>query len=264
VMDGIDVLMALQRRHKLTKVAMRDIFDAVKALTVGCNLCSYDDALKFIEQYGITQVATSIHACVNDCCLFRGENKDSTVCQHCDEPRFDADNTPRKVFRYFPLPATLRQQYLDSAFANKVRLQKDVSGLSPSDLHGSKGWKEKVLDDTEFMLECRNLVFSFCADGVNPFGKSCQYSMWPSMLRNEGVAAEARYKYDNFLLWGLIPGEYIVSSTGGVKQRERRQAKSLTPYLDLLVDELLELDQGISCQDGSLPVRNQDFQVLIL
>ena len=66
VMDGVDVLMALQRRHKLTEAAMRDIFDAVKALTVGCNLCSYDDALKFTKQYGITQAATSIDACVND------------------------------------------------------------------------------------------------------------------------------------------------------------------------------------------------------
>ena len=83
----------------------------------------------------------------------------------------------------------------------------------------------------------------------------------PLMLRNEGVSAEARYRYDNFLLWGLIPGEYIVSSSGGVKQRE---AKSLTPYLDLQVDELLELDRGIACQDGSLPVGHQDFQVLIL
>jgi hypothetical protein len=200
VMDGVDVPMALQRRHKLTKAAMRDIFDAVKALTVGCNLCSYDDAVRFTKQYGITQTATNIDACVNDCCLFRGAIQDSEVCPHCNESRFDADNTSRKVFRYFPLSATLRQQFLDSAFANKVRLQKDVSKLLPSDLHGSQGWKEKVLGDTEFMKECRNLVFSFCADGVNPFGKSCQYGMWPLMLRNENVNAEIRYRYDNFLL----------------------------------------------------------------
>ena len=124
--------------------------------------------------------------------------------------------------------------------------------------------KEKVIGDKDFILETRNLVYSVCADGVNPYGKSCQYSMWPLMLRNEGVGAEARYRYDNFLLWGLIPGEYIVSSSDGVKQRERRQAKSLRPYLDLLVDELLELDQGIACQDGSLPAGNQNFQVLTL
>jgi hypothetical protein len=222
VMDGVDVLMALQRRHKLTKAAMRDIFDAVEALTVGCNLCSYDDAIKFTKQYGITQAATSVDACVNDCCLFRGDLEPSNVCPQCNESRFDADKTARKAFRYFPLPATLRQQFLDSAFANKVRLQNNVSGLPPSDLHGSQGWREKVLGDREFMQECRDLVFSFCADGVNPFGKSVQYSMWPLMLRNENVSAKTRYKYDNFLLWGLIPGEYIVSSLNGVKHRERR------------------------------------------
>jgi hypothetical protein len=177
VMDGVDVLMALQRRHKLRKAAMRDIFDAVKALTVGCNLCSYDDAIKFTKQYGITQAATSVDACVNDCCLFRGDLEPSNVCPQCNESRFDADNTARKVFRYFPLPATLRQQFLDSAFANKVRFQKNVSGLRPSNLHGRQGWREKVLGDREFMQECRNLVFSFCADGVNPFGKSVLYSM---------------------------------------------------------------------------------------
>jgi hypothetical protein len=154
--------------------------------------------------------------------------------------------------------------HYDSSFWNKVRLQKDVSGLPPSDLHGSQGWREKVLGDREFMQECRNLVFSFCADGVNPFGKSVQYSMWPLMLRNENVSAETRYKYDNFLLWGLIPGEYIVSSSNGVKHRERRQAKSLTPYLDLLVEELLQLDAGIACHDGSLPIGHREFQVLLL
>jgi hypothetical protein len=74
------------------------------------------------------------------------------------------------------------------------------------------------------------------------------------ICRIENLPASERTKYENLLLYGVIPGEYLdVDGTS----RTRRSCKSLVPYLDSLVDELLQLYEpgvngGVACDDSSL------------
>jgi hypothetical protein len=52
----------------------------------------------------------SIHACYNDCVLFKGKLKDSKACQKCKRSRYieRSDIVPCKVFHHFPLIPRLK------------------------------------------------------------------------------------------------------------------------------------------------------------
>ncbi|GJY12737.1 hypothetical protein Tco_0382046 [Tanacetum coccineum] len=68
----------------------------------------------------------SIHACVNDCFLFRGDaNKDVHFCPVCNTSRWKDSNTPgkkvpKKVLRYFPIIPRLQRLYKSSHTAKEM------------------------------------------------------------------------------------------------------------------------------------------------
>ena len=41
--------------------------------------------------------------CINSCCCFVGPRKDDQECSYCNEPRYIAQQKPRKRFTYIPL-----------------------------------------------------------------------------------------------------------------------------------------------------------------
>lgn len=70
---------------------------------------------------------------------------------------------------------------------------------------------------------------AFCTDGVNPFAHNrVVYSMWPIMLTLLNLPRIINL-FTNILLVGIIPGN------------EGKEAKSLDPYLEVFIDELLEI-----------------------
>jgi hypothetical protein len=170
----------LQQRHKLTKEAMKDIFDVVAFLLPEDNeLCSYDEALKMMELIGGVQIQR-IDCCVGDCCLYENaplkfdpdrkrQLAEATICPNpaCLEPRYDVNGKPRKIYRKIPIGPQLAKRFCDPTFAGRIRLKR--GGGAASDLWNSPGWKRKVWDDVDFAEERRNILLSFCADGVNPF-----------------------------------------------------------------------------------------------
>ncbi|GJY11642.1 hypothetical protein Tco_0380951 [Tanacetum coccineum] len=68
----------------------------------------------------------SIHACVNDCFLFRGEdNKDKQFCPVCKTSRWKDNHTtgkkvPKKVLRYFMIIPRLQRLYKSSHTAKEM------------------------------------------------------------------------------------------------------------------------------------------------
>nr|GEU41391.1 hypothetical protein [Tanacetum cinerariifolium] len=68
----------------------------------------------------------SIHACVNDCFLFRGDaNKDMHFCLVCNTSRWKDSNTPgkkvpKKVLRYFQIIPILQRLYKSSHTAKEM------------------------------------------------------------------------------------------------------------------------------------------------
>ena len=83
---------------------------------------------KIIRDVGLTYI--KIHACVNDCVLFRGSLADTDTCPTCGESRWKNEetnpddigesgesdgakkHTPCKVIRYCPLIRQLQRLYM--------------------------------------------------------------------------------------------------------------------------------------------------------
>lgn len=69
------------------------------------------EAKKSIHQLGLEY--NSIHACSNDCILYRGQYTNAQVCPVCNESRWKngTSQVPQKVLRHFPLIPRLLKQY---------------------------------------------------------------------------------------------------------------------------------------------------------
>jgi hypothetical protein len=80
---------------------------------------------RYIKDIGIGY--ESIHACKNDCIMFRGAHKDDTVCPICNTSRWKSENTgvggkrmykvPQKVIRHFKLKPRVRRLFMCSKTA---------------------------------------------------------------------------------------------------------------------------------------------------
>jgi hypothetical protein len=92
-----------------------------------------------------------------------------------------------------------------------------------TDITESKGFQQNIVD-SGFFSDVRNAVLSLCVDGVNPWEQS-QYSMWPIIITVLNLPPDLRGRPEAMLLLGIIPGPGA--------------PKSLNPYLELLVDELI-------------------------
>ena len=180
------------------------------------------------------------HCCINDCVIFRdtckedSENdseEDDSQCPQCGENRYCEDkNTPRKRFKYLPLGP--RIHHLFSNFKTAKLLQSHTEHTESSevtDIHQTAVWKERYSTEGTFHGEPRALSLSLCADGTNHFSKErCAYSMCPIVISILNLPAHLR-RLPRFLhLAGVIPG--------------KEEPKNTDPYLDVLVDELLELN----------------------
>ncbi len=56
-----------------------------------------------------------VHACVNDCMLFHGNNAHLTECSTCEKAQYDphmlTEKVPRKSVRWFPIIPRLLHMY---------------------------------------------------------------------------------------------------------------------------------------------------------
>ena len=98
------------------------------------------------------------------------------------------------------------------------------------DIHHSSAWKGAYDPDGLFEGDPRGISLAFCTDGVNPFAHNkVVHSMWPVMLTLLNLPRQIRNLFSSILLVGIIP------SNGS------KEPQSLAPYLDIMVDEMLEL-----------------------
>ncbi|GJS16235.1 reverse transcriptase domain-containing protein [Tanacetum coccineum] len=101
----------------------------------------------------------SIHACVNDCFLFRGDNnKDLHFCPVCKTSRWKDSNTPgkkvpKKVLRYFPIIPRLQRLYKSSHTAKEMTWHATGKCTEPDKMqHPVDGRARKNFDTNSFML----------------------------------------------------------------------------------------------------------------
>ena len=191
---------------------------------------TYQAAHRMIESFLVKPIA--IHACPNDCILYRKQYANDKVCPQCAAPRYKRSNIPIKKFIYLPLGPRLSRMFNNKKFAKE--LQSHLGGSKERtrmfDIHDSPVWAAAYSANGIFQGDCRGISLGFCTDGVNPFNHTkVAYSMWPIMMTLLNLPREKRNLFENILLLGIIPGY-------GTKE-----PTDLNPYLDVVVDELLEL-----------------------
>ena len=94
-----------------------------------------DKIRKVVRDLGLSY--KKIHACFNDCVLFRGEYEKLDKCPICEESRWEHTNSegtddvedggvkkkkvPHKILRYFPLILRLQRLYMNNTTLTYMR-----------------------------------------------------------------------------------------------------------------------------------------------
>jgi hypothetical protein len=85
-----------------------------------------------------------------------------------------------------------------------------------------------------FFSDCRDLALGLSTDGFCPYKRQSQ-TCWPIIIFNYNLPPDIRFHLDRILCIGIIPGP--------------RQTKDLDSFLVPLVEELLDLEQGVQAYD---------------
>nr|GEX73836.1 hypothetical protein [Tanacetum cinerariifolium] len=177
----------------------------------------------------------SIHACVNNCFLFQGEDhKDKQFCLVCNTSRWKGSNTPgkkvpKKVLRYFSIIPTLQRLYKYSATAKEMTWHAIGKCTKPSKMQhpvDGRAWKNFDTKYLDFAKEPRNIQLGLAVDGFNPFSNLSQsYSMWLVILTTYNLPLWLCMKESSFILTLLIPDP-------------KSPMKDIDVYLRPLIDDL--------------------------
>ena len=190
-----------------------------------------------------------IHACPNDCILYRGAYKDLNACPVCGALRYkirrddpgDVDGepprkrVPAKVMWYAPIIPRLKRLFRNEEHAKLMRWhsenrKKDGKLRAPAD--GSQWRKIERKYWAEFAADPRNVWFGLSADGINPFGEqSSNHSTWPVTL--------CMY---NLPPWMCMKRKFIMMPV--LIQGPKQPGNDIDVYLRPLVEELLQLWNG--------------------
>jgi len=197
-----------------------------------------------------------IHACINDCILYRDEYKDLTECPVCTALRYkilrddpgdvEGEERPRKkvpakVMWYAPIIPRLKRLFRNKEHAKLLRWHKEDRKRDENLRHPADGsqWRKIDTEFPEFAAEARNLRFGLSTDGMNPFGEqSCSHSTWPVTL--------CIY---NLPPWLCMKRKFIMMPV--LIQGPKQPGNDIDVYLRPLVEELLELwgEKGVSVWD---------------
>ncbi|XP_020872177.1 uncharacterized protein LOC110226030 isoform X2 [Arabidopsis lyrata subsp. lyrata] len=206
-----------------------------------------DEMKRFLKMFGFGY--DSIHACKNDCILYRNEYEDLVTCPRCSESRWEKDKhtgedkkgIPAKVLRYFPIKDRFRRMFRSPRLAealcwHSTNATEDGTMRHPVD---SLTWGQINDKFPEFAADARNLRLGLSTDGMNPFSiQNTKYSTWPVLLVNYNMAPTECMKAENMMLTMLIPGPTAPSN-------------NIDVYLQPLIDDLKDLwNEGIEVFDS--------------
>lgn len=190
---------------------------------------NYEDAIQLIEPFLITPV--TFHVCPYDCIIFRGKHAEVDTFPVCQAKRFTVAQEPARRFTYLPLGPRLQQLFGTAVLCEIVQSHAcQEAHTCMYDIHDSPTWAAAYSPDGQFEGDPRGVSLALCTDGVNPFSQNrVTYSMWPIVLALLNLPRQVRCNFSHLLLIGIVPGN-------GTKE-----PKSLDPYLEVVVDELLQL-----------------------
>ncbi|XP_024009473.1 uncharacterized protein LOC112084554 [Eutrema salsugineum] len=176
---------------------------------------STDDMKKFLKVFGFGYDV--IHACKNDCILYRKQYEDKVSYPRCNASRWEKDKhtgeekkgIPAKVLRYFPIKNRFKRMFRSTRMAENLQwhfnnASEDGTMRHPVD---SITWTQVNSKWPQFAAEPRNLRLGLSTDGINPFSiQNTKYSTWPVLLVNYNMPPTMCMKAENIMVTMLIPG----------------------------------------------------------
>lgn len=202
---------------------------------------------KFMREFHLGY--EKIHACPNDCCLFRKDKADLDKCPRCHASRWKVDKhtkkakvgVPAKVLRYLPIIPRFKAMFKSEKMAHHLRWHSNNKRGDGKMHHpvDSPAWQLVNEKWPTFANEARNLRLGLSTDGFNPFGNlSSTYSCWPVMLVIYNLPPFLCMKKENIMLTLLIPGS-------------KQPGNDIDIYLQPLIEDLQELwNNGVSVFDS--------------
>ncbi|KAI5335862.1 hypothetical protein L3X38_025996 [Prunus dulcis] len=183
-----------------------------------------------------------MHACPNDCILYRKEYEDSTNCPTCGISRWKErkdsilkEGVPAKVVWYFPPIPRFKRMFQSHATAKSLTWHAARKSIDGQMSHPADSPSWKLLDDkwSEFGNEPRNLRLALSSNGFNPHSSlSSRYSCWPVILVTYNLPPWLCMKRKFMMLTLLISGP-------------KQPGNDIDVYLEPLIDDLKSLWVGI-------------------
>ncbi|KAL9691497.1 hypothetical protein QQ045_011921 [Rhodiola kirilowii] len=191
-----------------------------------------------------------IHACPNDCILYRNSYKDMVECPMCKSPRYKLNKepkngskgTPSKVLWYLPLIPRFQRLFASLEDSDNMRWHAEKRVIDMKMRHPADSLQWAKIDNIfpTFGAECRNLRLGLSTDGVNPHGNlSTQHSTWPVILVIYNLPPRLSMKRKYMMLSLLISGP-------------RQPRNDIDVYLAALIEDLKLLwNEGVQTFDAS-------------
>ncbi|XP_033128492.1 uncharacterized protein LOC103828255 [Brassica rapa] len=208
---------------------------------------STDEMKKFLKQFGFGY--NVIHACNNDCILYRKQYEDAVSFPRCSESRWEKDKQtgeekkgiPAKVLRYFPIKDRFKRMFRSKRLAEDLCWHSTNASEVGIMRHpvDSLTWVQINNKWPEFATEARNLRLGISTDGMNPFSiQNTKHSTWHVLLVNYNMAPTQCMRSENIMLTMLIPGRTAPNN-------------NIDIYLQPLIEKLKDLwTEGMEVYDS--------------
>ena len=158
-LSAVLTLYNLKVGHQVSDVFFTEMLTAVSELLPDDNVLprrTYE-AKQMLKSIGL--VHERIHACPNDCILYRKEYAELDECPKCSLKRYKNGNSPAKVMWYFPLIPRLRRLYASAEDSKKLTWHHDGRINDGMLRHPADSPRWKTFDERheDFGKEPRNL-----------------------------------------------------------------------------------------------------------
>ncbi|XP_040361886.1 uncharacterized protein LOC112163960 [Rosa chinensis] len=247
-LSAIVALYRLKSKSGLSDTHFNELLETIHGLLPKENILlkSLYSIKKFLKIFDMG--FEKIHACENDCCLFRKEYKDLDNCPKYGASRWKKNKrtkeirkgVPVKVLRYFPIIPRFRRMFRSAQMAEDLRWHFSNKSTDGKMRHPVDSLAWDMVNDKwpSFAADPRNLRLGLATDGFNPFSiLSSKYSCWPVMLVTYNLPPMLCMKKENIMLTLLIPGP-------------KQPGNDIDIYLQPLVEDLQLLWQnGVEAYD---------------
>ncbi|XP_062013821.1 uncharacterized protein LOC133730206 [Rosa rugosa] len=248
-MSASVALLKMKARHYLTDIAFDDILRTSRSFLPEDNTLpeSLYSMKKLVKAFDLGY--EKIHACVNDCCLFRKDLQHLENCPKCGASRWKLNESsskiqkgiPAKVLRYFPIIPRLRRMFAITETAEQLRWHSNNKSQDGKMRHPVDvlAWETINRRWPSFASDPRNIRFGLATDGFNPFHDlRSTYSCWPVILTIYNLPPWLCMSKESLMLTLLIPGP-------------KQPGNDINVYLAPLVDDLKKLwNQGVEVYDA--------------